>query len=137
VFVDDSPRVTVTSTGTPWRVDISDGVHQWHGDEPKSLGGQDSAPTPQQLLCSALGVCTSITVQMYAARKQWPLTGIEVTVTMNPRGKPADGATELERRIRLDGTLDAQQRERLLDIANKCPTHKILSGTIRIDSELT
>lgn len=134
--MDNPSRVIVTSTGTPWRVDISDGVHQWHGDEPKSLGGQDTAPAPAQLLCSALGVCTTITVQMYAARKQWPLTGIEVTVTMNLRGKPADGATELERRIRLDGALDAQQRERLLDVANKCPTHKILSGTIRIATDL-
>jgi putative redox protein len=130
--MDETTRVIVTSTATPWRVDISDGVHRWNADEPKAVGGRDTAPNPARLLCSALGACTSITVQMYAARKQWPLTRIVVTVTL----KPGEGATEFERRIRLDGGLDAEQRARLLDIANKCPTHKILSGTIRIATEL-
>lgn len=134
--MDDTTRVTVSYTGTPWRVDIDDGTHEWHGDEPRSVGGADTAPTPQQQLCGALGTCTAITVQMYASRKQWPLTGIAVTVTMNPKGKPADGATELERSIKLSGALDEEQRARLLDIANKCPTHKILTGTIRIESSL-
>jgi putative redox protein len=132
----ETNRVTVTSTGTPWRVDISDGTHQWQADEPASVGGQDTAPNPMRLLCSALGACTAITVQMYAARKQWPLTRITVTVTKDPRGKPEDGATELERSIKLEGALDAEQRERLLEIANKCPTHKALSGTIRVPTEL-
>lgn len=128
--------ITVTSTTTPWRVDISDGTHQWHGDEPASVGGGDTAPNPMQLLCSALGACTAITVQMYAARKQWPLTRIEVQVTRDPRGKPADGATELDRRIVLEGALSDEQRARLLDVANKCPTHKVLTGAIRIATEL-
>jgi putative redox protein len=132
----DFPSVTVTSTGTPWRVDIADGTHEWHADEPASAGGQDTAPNPMRLLCSALGACTAITVQMYAARKQWPLEGIEVTVTMNAAGKPADGATELARSIALRGALDAEQRERLLDIANKCPVHKVLGGAIRIQTQL-
>lgn len=131
------PTVTVTSTTTPWRVDITDGTHEWHGDEPREVGGGDTAPNPMQLLCSALGTCTAITVQMYAQRKQWPLERIEVAVTRNPRGKPEDGATEFDRRITLTGALDADQRARLLDIANKCPTHKVLTGTIRIASELS
>lgn len=132
----DFPRVTVTSTGTPWRVDIADGTHRWLADEPAGAGGGDAGPSPTQLLCSSLGACTTITVQMYAARKHWPLEGIEVTVTMNAAGKPADGATELKREIVLRGTLDAEQRERLLDIANKCPIHKVLSGAVRIATEL-
>ena len=128
--------VTATSTATPWRVTLADGTHQWTADEPASVGGNDSAPNPMQLLCGALAACTTITVQMYAARKQWPLTGIEVTVTKNARGAPADGATELDRQVRLSGNLDADQRARLLDIANKCPTHKLLSGAIRIATAL-
>ena len=129
--------VTVTSTPTPWRADITDGTHRWHADEPASVGGGDTGPNPIQMVCGALGACTAITVQMYAARKQWPLTEIEVTVTKNPRGKPADGATELDRQIRFAGELSAEQRERLLEVANKCPTHKLLSGTIRIATALT
>lgn len=128
--------VIATSTTTPWLVTLGDGTHQWQADEPKSVGGGDTAPNPMQLLCGALAACTTITVQMYAARKQWPLTGIEVTVTKNARGTPADGGTELDRQVRLSGNLDAEQRARLLDIANKCPTHKLLSGAIRIATEL-
>ena len=128
--------VTVTSTGTPWRADITDGTHQWHADEPRGVGGGDTGPNPAQMICGALGACTAITLQMYAQRKQWPLSGIEVVVTKNPRGKPADGATELDRQIRLSGELSAEQRDKLLEIADKCPTHKLLSGTIRIATEL-
>jgi putative redox protein len=132
----DFPRVTVTSTASPWRVDIADGAHTWNADEPQAIGGGDSGPSPSQRLCSSLGACTAITVQMYAARKHWPLAGIEVTVTMNAAGKPGDGGTELARSIVLRGALDAEQRERLLDIANKCPIHKVLSGAIRIETAL-
>jgi putative redox protein len=129
-------HATATSAGAPWRTDLTNGTHQWLADEPASVGGGNAGPNPMQLLCGALAACTSITVRMYAARKQWPLTGMAVTVTMNPRGKPADGGTELERQIRLDGALDAEQRARLLEIAEKCPTHKVLSGTIRIETAL-
>lgn len=130
------PEVTVTDTGTPYRVEISAGGHRWCADEPKAAGGGDSAPTPMHLLCSSLGACTAITVRMYAARKQWPLQGIEVKVAMNPQGKPADGSTLLVRQIDLQGELDQEQRQRLLQIANACPTHKILSGSVHIDSAL-
>ena len=128
--------VTAVSTAAHWRVDINDGTHEWHADEPRDIGGGDTAPNPMRLVCSALAACTTITVQMYAQRKQWPLERIEVTVTRDPRGKPADGATEFDRRITLTGPLDADQRARLLDIANKCPTHKLLTGTVRVASEL-
>ncbi|WP_101674254.1 OsmC family protein [Alloalcanivorax mobilis] len=132
----DTPTVTVADTGTPYRMEISDGGHRWFADEPQAVGGGDSAPTPMHLLCSSLGACTAITLRMYAARKQWPLESLEVKVTMNPEGKPEDGSTLLVRRITLHGGLDQEQRSRLLQIANACPTHKILSGSIEIDSAL-
>ena len=129
----DSAAVTATTTGAPWRVDIADGAHLWHADEPPATGGKDTAPTPVQLLSGALAACTAMTIQMYAARKQWPLTRVTVSVTK----QSVDGATEFVRDVKLEGTLDEEQRARLLGIANKCPTHKILSGTIRIPTRLT
>lgn len=132
----DVTEVTVNETGTPYRVEISDGTHQWSGDEPVAVGGGDTAPTPMHLLCSSLGACTAVTVRMYAQRKQWPLESIQVRISMNPTGKPEDGSTSLVRDITLRGALDDGQRERLLQIAQSCPTHKILSGSITIDSAL-
>lgn len=132
----ESSYALAASNGTPWRVEIEDGTHRWAADEPVPAGGADTAPTPFQLLCSALAACTSITVRMYAARKQWPLRGIEVRVELNPAGKPEGGANELVRSIRVDGPLDAEQRARLLQVANACRTHKILTGSISIPTSL-
>lgn len=131
-----NPIVRVQSGTSPWRVDCEDEAgHRWQADEPAALGGADSAPTPDHLLLSSLGACTTITVQMYAARKQWPLTGVRVELTLNPDGKPEAG-TDIRRRIELIGDLDEGQRERLLGIANACPIHKLLTGEVRIASEL-
>ena len=73
---------------------------------------------------------------MYAERKDWPLEGVEVALDFNPDGKPEDGSNLIRRRIVLHGKLDEAQRGRLLQIANACPIHKVLSGEIRIDSAL-
>jgi len=117
---------------TPYVVTMDDGIHQWSGDEPIEQGGADTGPSPTQLLLSSLGACTAITLKMYANRKQWPLEEIEVWVSLNPSGKAADGATEITRRIGFKGSLDPSQRERLLQIANACPIHKLLTGNIRV-----
>jgi len=72
---------------------------------------------------------------MYAARKGWPLTRVAVELAFNPEGTPAAG-NDIRREITLEGELDAEQRERLLQIANKCPIHKVLTGEVRIASNL-
>ena len=124
------------SSNIPYRITLTDGRgHTWHADEPTAVGGTDSAPNPMQIMLSALGACTAITLQMYAGRKQWPLTQIDVNLQLNPEGKPADG-NQITRNITLHGELDDEQRQRLLQIANACPVHKLLEGNVSIPSAL-
>jgi putative redox protein len=124
--------VTASIGEADYQVRLDDGTHTWLADEPASLGGGDLAPTPASLLLSSLGACTSITMQMYAKRKGWTLAGVRVELSMK---STAEGTT-IERRIAIDGPLDAGQRERLLQIANACPMHKVLSGAVHIESAL-
>src|SRR5205823_2224859 len=114
--------------------------HLLAADEPLGEGGTDLGPNPYDLLLSALGSCTSMTVSLYARRKGWPLTGVEVRLR-HSRIHAADCADcdtkigridHIEREITLDGDLDDAQRMRLLEIADRCPVHRTLQGEIRI-----
>lgn len=103
-------------------------------DEPLGLGGKDLGFSPKELLIAALAACTSATLRMYADRKQWDLQ--EVKIDLDLDRNDSENKTYINRRIRLIGNLDEEQRARLLDIANKCPVHKILSNPIGIHTEL-
>ncbi len=96
------------------------------------LGGANSGPSPHELLAAALGACTGITLKMYAQRKAWPLSNAIVSVDINR----ANQIEQFERTIELIGNLDAEQRARLLEIANKCPVHLALAGQIQISTQL-
>jgi putative redox protein len=126
------PSVTASIGDADYQVRLADGTHTWIADEPASLGGGNTGPEPASLLLASLGACTSITLRMYAKRKEWQLEGVHVELSM----KTGAEGTQIERRITLTGGLDDAQRERLLQIANACPMHKVLSGTIRIESGL-
>jgi putative redox protein len=128
--------VNAVSNAAPYLVAISNGTHQWRADEPVALGGADRGPAPHQLLLSALGACTAVTLRMYCARKSWALEEVQVELQFNPDGPPAGGGNDIRRRITLRGELSAEQRERLLQIANACPIHKVLSGEVRIATSL-
>ncbi|MBL8399159.1 MAG: OsmC family protein [Candidatus Accumulibacter sp.] len=113
------------------------GKHHLLADEPESLGGDDAGPAPTDFLLAALGACTSITLRMYAERKQMPLTGVQVALTLDKIEKADGGKIDhIRRKISLDGELTSAQRASLLTIANKCPVHRLLQSDIQIDSEL-
>ena len=102
-----------------------------HADEPASVGGSDTGPTPYQLLSAALAACTSMTLRLYGARKPWPLPAFQVEVehALIPGSPPRDRFT---RRILFEGSVPDEVRASLLEIAEKCPVHRTLSGGAEI-----
>jgi putative redox protein len=140
----ESARDVVASTGQGYRTEIQAGTHRLLADEPRSVGGTDTGPDPYALLLAGLGACTSITLRMYADHKQWPLENIDVHLShrkIHARDCEAcesdTGKIDLiERELELSGPLDTSQRERLLEIANKCPVHRTLRSETLVETRL-
>lgn len=106
-------------------------THTLVADEPTDIGGSDTAASPTEHLMGALASCTTITLRMYAERKQWPLEGVDVTITMT-RGK----TPSMTRTLTLRGVLDDAQRARLVEIADACPVSRILKAGLPITTTL-
>src|SRR4029077_5747672 len=117
---------------TNYAVAITAGHHQLNADEGPALGGKDSGPGPFDILCSALGACTAITLRMYAERKALPLRGVQVDVRFSRAGK--EGA--IARVLGFDGELSQEQRARLADIAEPTPVMLTLKNGIAITTTL-
>ena len=105
--------------------------HTLVADEPKDEGGDDSGPSPQELLAASLASCTAITMEMYADRKGWDMGHVAVHVEYEPaqRGSP----TRFRMRVELPKELPEDQRERLMQIGAKCPVHRVLEGEVMFE----
>ncbi len=97
-------------------------------DEPVAVGGLASGPSPYELLSAGLAACTVMTLNLYAGRKGWDVSGVEVEVAH----ARVDGADRFTRQIRFPNALEGEQRARLIEIANKCPVHRTLEGGAEI-----
>ena len=108
--------------------------HEVTADEPDDSGGDDSGPSPQELLAASLASCTAVTMEMYAARKGWDVGEISVDVDYEPahRGSP----TRFAMTVSLAKELPEEQRERLMQIAAKCPVHRTLEGEVMFDERV-
>ena len=123
---------------------INTGKHTLYSDEPVEVGGGDTGPSPYEILLSALGACTGMTISMYAKRKIMPLKGITVYLRhdkvyvedLEACEKDTSKIDVIHREIELVGDLNGDQRNRLLEIANKCPVHKSLANGINIKTIL-
>jgi putative redox protein len=107
-----------------------DGSHDLRVDEPAAVGGTDTGPRPTELLGASLAGCIAITVEMYAGRKGWDVGRIEVDVEVGYEGPVP---TSFEVGLKLPAELDAEQRQRLLVVATKCPVHKVLAGEAHVN----
>ena len=136
------PGVVVVRGSDGYAQEIAAGRHHLRADEPLSVGGTDTGPNPYELLLATLGACTAITVRMYANRKQWALEAIEVELSHakihaedcehceTETGK----IDRIEKIVRLDGDLDDDQHERLMQISHRCPVHRTLQSEVDIIS---
>jgi uncharacterized OsmC-like protein len=134
----------VVSSCEKLRHEIWAGRHTLVADEPKEAGGDDAGPTPYELLLAALGSCTSMTLLLYAGRKQWPLEHVEVRLTHNrihakdcAECEQQEGYLDhIEKEIVVSGSLSDEQVRRLGEIAEKCPVNRTLHASIHTTQKI-
>jgi len=128
-----------------YRTEMGVRGHRLVADEPRSVGGTDEGPTPYDYVVAGLAACTSMTLRMYADRKEWPLEGVTVRLKHDKihrkddddcvDGDPDARLDRIRMQVELEGDLDASRRERLMEIAGRCPVHRTLDAGVRIERE--
>jgi putative redox protein len=128
-------RASARRENGTYKHDVEVREHHVISDEPEENGGEDTGPSPQELLAASLAACTAITIEMYAKRKGWDIGDIGVNVDYEPaqRGSPTKFALE----IQFPKELPEEQRDRLMQIAAKCPVHRTLEGEVMFDERVT
>lgn len=126
--------VTVSAKAAPkLRNEVRCETHTFVADEPEDLGGTNEGPMPFEILVAALGACTNMTMRLYAERKGYSLEGSDVVLTQSVSGTDRN----VERVITLHGPLEDEARQKLVEIANKCPVHRALEGSkIKVTTRL-
>ncbi|MEL6857543.1 MAG: alpha/beta fold hydrolase, partial [Pseudomonadota bacterium] len=138
-------KVIVRETGQngPYQNEVLIGGRRYFADEPASIGGSDTGPDPYAWVAAGLGACTSITMRMYANRKNWPVDRLTVSVDHERRHaedcvdcSPRDKIDVFTRSIEIDGDLNDEDRTRILEIADKCPVHRTLEKGSKVETRL-
>ena len=127
-------KVTARRENGKLRHEVEVRGHTVAADEGEASGGDDSAPSPQELLAASLASCSAITLEMYAIRKGWEIGDVVIEVDYEPaqRGSP----TKFHMTVHLPKELPEEQRERLMQIVAKCPVHRTLEGEVMFEEEL-
>ncbi len=129
-------QITAITDASGFTTPIHVGEHTLIADEPASVGGADLGPSPVELMTASLAACTSMTLKMYARHKSLPLDEVKVTVTREQKGRGDDQVVIFRRDIAIAGDLDEAQRARMVEIADKCPVHRTLHGTVEVVNRL-
>ena len=127
-------RASARRLGDGFQHQVSVRTHALTADEPKDNGGEDSGPSPQELLAASLASCTAVTIEMYARRKGWNIGEVAVDVDYEPAQKGSP--TKFNMVMRLPKDLPQEQRERLSQIAAKCPVHRTLEGEVMFEESV-
>jgi putative redox protein len=127
-------RAVARRNGGGYRHDVTIRDHEVSVDEQEGSGGTDQGPDPQEMLAASLASCTAVTIEMYAQRKGWNIGDVEVGVDYEPaqRGSP----TKFHMTLQLPKELPEEQREKLMQIAAKCPVHRTLEGEVMFEEDL-
>jgi putative redox protein len=135
--MEDSALVRARIGKDHYLTHLDAGRHSYLGDEPEDKGGLDQGPAPSQFVLSGLAACTVVTLRMYADRKGWPMEGAEIELWLHSERTDDGWLSLIHARLSLQGPLSVEQRARLLEIAKKCPVHRMLTNEIRIQTTLS